>query len=242
MSVRAIAAVLDLDRDVKGARRLVMIALADNMNDEGFAYPKRETIARKAGLSDDMDYISKLLRSLERDGYIVRHINAWAGTLNNIPEGKRPNVYRFTDKVWSSTDRPQGRENTPTQGREKTPTPGEADFPYQNRHLEPSPEPPPYPHGQTTLAAGEAWGRLERMALAAGCTARQWQALVADVTNDPTVRIPIAVAETRIANRQWPPVTAELYRPHDCADCNGGWVDSPNGVTRCPNIYESETA
>lgn len=145
MSIRAVAAVLELGRDIKGSRRLVMIALADSMNDEGFAYPKRETIARKAALPTNkkgLDRVTQLLSSLEVDGYLVRHVNAWAGTLQNIPEGKRPNVYRFTDKVWQSAGvdevAPQKLGTPPPQKLGSHGSPKNGD---QNRHKEPSLEP-----------------------------------------------------------------------------------------------------
>lgn len=102
MSLAALQSVMALGPEVSGARRLILIALADNMNDEGYSYPKRRTIANKAGIRR-LDTVTEQLGWLETNGYIVRKVNAWAGTLGDIPADKRPNVYRFTDKILRPT-------------------------------------------------------------------------------------------------------------------------------------------
>jgi hypothetical protein len=105
VSIRAIGAVLALGPEVAGGRRLVLIALADNMNDEGWAYPKRRTIAAKAGLKR-LETVTELLGSLEADGYIERDVNGWAGIKGDIPKDQRPNLYRFTDKITGAPRNP----------------------------------------------------------------------------------------------------------------------------------------
>lgn len=255
MSIRAVAKVLELGRDVKGTRRLVMIALADSMNDEGFAYPKRETIARKAGMPTDkkgLDRVTELLGSLEVDGFIVRYVNAWAGTMQQIPGDRRPNVYQFTDRVWTACGQPPtGPQKMGRRGPQKKGTRASRRLPWSQGHGspkngdqngEPSVDPPPTPHSQTRPdAGGDGWDGLKTEALDAGCSARQWAALVTELTSDPTVRRPLAVAAKRVQDRRWPIVRAGVSRPHDCPACDGGWTNGPDGLVRCENIYESKT-
>jgi hypothetical protein len=113
--------VLGLGPEIAGARRLILIALADNMNDDGWAYPGRKTIADKAGIKR-LETVTEHLGWLESEGWLERHVNAWAGVMGGIPANKRPNVYRFTPKLVQYV-RPPRPEPEPMRG---TRNPGSA--------------------------------------------------------------------------------------------------------------------
>lgn len=69
MSIKIMSAVWD-EPDTKGSERLVLLALADNANDEGFCWPSLETIARKCNIS--RRFVVRLLDSLEERGLVER--------------------------------------------------------------------------------------------------------------------------------------------------------------------------
>ena len=71
MSVRIMSQVWEIPT-VKGTEKLVLLALADNANDEGIAWPSIGTIARKCGVS--RRYAIEILNNLETLGLIeVQH-------------------------------------------------------------------------------------------------------------------------------------------------------------------------
>ena len=67
MSIRIINQVFQL-RAPTGGARLVLLALADNANDDGVCWPSLTTIAMKAGM--DERSARRILRRLEKEGYL----------------------------------------------------------------------------------------------------------------------------------------------------------------------------
>lgn len=71
MSIKIMNAVWsDRNEWLKGSRRLVLLALADNSNDDGYCWPSIKTISRRANLYPR--YVIKILSDLEEQGYIQR--------------------------------------------------------------------------------------------------------------------------------------------------------------------------
>jgi DNA-binding MarR family transcriptional regulator len=56
----------------KGSELLLLLAIADNANDQGIAYPSVRTLAKKTRLHPH--HVKKLLRVLEASGELVTHI------------------------------------------------------------------------------------------------------------------------------------------------------------------------
>lgn len=72
MSIRIMSAVWE-EADVSGATLLILLALADYANDQGFCWPGVHALAKKARTSER--YVRELLGDLERDGHIIRELN-----------------------------------------------------------------------------------------------------------------------------------------------------------------------
>jgi len=68
MSVKIMTIAWEID--VKGADKLVLLALADNASDEGYCYPSWETIMKKTGVSKGT--LAKSLKALEKLNLIKR--------------------------------------------------------------------------------------------------------------------------------------------------------------------------
>lgn len=156
MSVTAVSRALSAPRNVTGAARWTLLILCEYADDEGYSYPKISTIARRAALKRE-ETVREALRQLESDGYIERIVNGWAGVRGQIPEGKRPNLYRIHidaegrptgPKVKRSAGggaaRPAGTPAPQDSGSSGSPSSGD-----QNRHGDPSgdPDPPNPPDG-----------------------------------------------------------------------------------------------
>jgi hypothetical protein len=58
----------------KGSELLLLLAIADNANDQGVAYPSVRTLAKKTRLHPH--HVKKLLRVLEASGELVTHVGA----------------------------------------------------------------------------------------------------------------------------------------------------------------------
>lgn len=120
MSIQAVAAVLELPKTITGARRLVLVSLANHANDELECWPSIDTIAREAGLTRDT--ARKALRALEQGQMIYRRINAAPD--DRIPAARKPNLYRLgpwakfsTTGGTKSPSRPKsGGRNVPPRG------------------------------------------------------------------------------------------------------------------------------
>lgn len=61
------------EADVSGAMLLVLLALADYANDQGFCWPGVHALAKKARVSER--YVRELLGDLESNGYLIRELN-----------------------------------------------------------------------------------------------------------------------------------------------------------------------
>jgi len=148
MSISAVSAAFKASQEVNGARRWTLLILCEYADDEGYSYPKVSTICRRAAISRD-ETVREALRWLEAEGYIERIINGWAGVKGDIPEGKRPNLYRIHlssigAPTGPKTVREPGAGATQKSGRSPTQKTGRSDYPEngeQNRHSEPPHEP-----------------------------------------------------------------------------------------------------
>jgi helix-turn-helix protein len=58
----------------KGSELLLLLALADNANDQGVAYPSRRTLAKKTRMSDR--HVKRLVQVLIRSGELVVHFGS----------------------------------------------------------------------------------------------------------------------------------------------------------------------
>ncbi len=94
MSVDMLSAVFGIeDTKLNGAKRLVLLALADRADAEGYSYPSRADIARRCGIAR-VGTVTTTLAWLEEHGFITRDVNGWKGRDGSVPVGARPNVYR----------------------------------------------------------------------------------------------------------------------------------------------------
>lgn len=161
MSIRFLNAAFNAPASISGKKRLVLLALADSANDDGYCWPKRETIGAKAGISR-LDTVTEHLSWLEEEGWIERKVNGWAGISGDIPVGKRPNVYRMT----FDQDGPMGPQKLGRGGPQKLGSHGSPETVEENHHREPPHEPttptPPEEGKQTTMFESPLGDRPER--------------------------------------------------------------------------------
>lgn len=159
MSIQWVARVLELDTSVAGANRLVLISLANHANEDGWCWPKRETIAREAGLKK-LDTVTERLSWLVAHDLILRDVNGWAGETGQLPKDQRPNLYRLTLPDCPQAPRPTGTRRTGTRlsraprhtGRgapRHTGTRGSPPHGDQNHQEEPSVEPSAAPRSSS---------------------------------------------------------------------------------------------
>jgi hypothetical protein len=144
VSIQAVADVLALP-PIGQSERLVLIALANHANDEGFSYLKRETIMQEAGFSKK-GTVTDVLGRLVARRFIVRIVNGWAGIDGQIPAHLRPNLYQLT---LDQADIP-GRDPYPSHGETPYPSHGETPYPPDG-YLEPSVEPSVEPRAASRL-------------------------------------------------------------------------------------------
>jgi hypothetical protein len=90
MSVKVMARVWEHSRQ-KGTALLLILAIADHCNDEGWAWPSIASLRRKARLRSDRT-VQILLRQLESAGEIA--IERGAGLLKTAGGAQRTNRYR----------------------------------------------------------------------------------------------------------------------------------------------------
>lgn len=120
MSIGLMSRASKAPMEINGAKRWALIWLANFADDEGYSYPKVSTICRLSAIKRE-ETVREALRELEADGYIERLINGWAGVKGQIPEGRRPNLYR----VYITTDgHPYGPKVTRSAGVGATQNPG----------------------------------------------------------------------------------------------------------------------
>lgn len=104
MSIRIMTAVWD-DKTTKGSERLVLLALADSANDEGFCWPSLETIAKKCNIN--RRFVIRLIEQLEEKGLIERERRTKDGLYTS-------NMYRvIVHKVVNISTPPAGNNRTP---------------------------------------------------------------------------------------------------------------------------------
>lgn len=68
--------------DIGHTEKIVLLALADNANDEGDCYPAISTITRKCGLSERT--VQSVINLLESDGMVSRHFRSGRSTLYRV--------------------------------------------------------------------------------------------------------------------------------------------------------------
>jgi hypothetical protein len=73
MSIRMMTQVWDQSQH-KGSELLLLLAIADNANDQGVAYPSRRTLAKKTRMSDR--HVKRLVQVLIRSGELLVHFGA----------------------------------------------------------------------------------------------------------------------------------------------------------------------
>lgn len=83
MSIKQMQKVWD-NQELEANKKLIMLSLCDNANDEGFCYPSIDTTCKKTGLSKPT--VIKHQKELESDGYLLSKKRNSRGTNNG---GKR---------------------------------------------------------------------------------------------------------------------------------------------------------
>ena len=109
------------------ADKIVLLALSDNANDEGFCYPSIATLSRKCGLEERS--IHRVIARLEDAGHVTRRERPGRST-----------VYTVHPLVPATPDRPSPRQKV-------TPTEGHTDAPSGASDLKSA---PPLTNSQTT--------------------------------------------------------------------------------------------
>ncbi len=134
---------------VKGSARLVLLALADHANDEGYCFPSLARLARKALLSERN--VQLILRVLEKRGELVLELGRGRGHLNRywvLPpatvrrltsEGKNPQnfhpLFVREEKVKNAVQKVQ---NPAQKVKPVSPEPNNQQQPSKNQHSRPT--------------------------------------------------------------------------------------------------------
>lgn len=93
MSVQWLSRAFAAPDTINGARRLVLLVLADHADEDGLCWPSIGRIARQSGIKRH-DTIRAALRSLEADGLITTSVN---GSIDRRQRNdRRTNLYRLT--------------------------------------------------------------------------------------------------------------------------------------------------
>jgi hypothetical protein len=98
MSIRIMAAAWK--QPLPATRKIVLLALADNANDQGECYPSISTIAEKSSLAERT--VFKCIDDLEADGYLSKILRAGRST-----------IYRITDPCTWDTPAPDSPHPAP---------------------------------------------------------------------------------------------------------------------------------
>ena len=89
MSIKVMSQVWESEDEwLRASRRLVLLALADNANDEGYCWPAIDTIAKKANLG--RRYVMSILSELEEKKYLLRQQRAGTSTLYRVVNPASP--------------------------------------------------------------------------------------------------------------------------------------------------------
>lgn len=100
--------------DLPHAEKIVLLALADNANDAGLAFPSAETMARKCGM--DERSVRRITGRLEQKGLLVAKERPGRSTLYQIDPGPtvRPTPDRVSDHPGQTVrGTPDGRSDHP---------------------------------------------------------------------------------------------------------------------------------
>jgi hypothetical protein len=141
VSIQHVTYVLERSQ-AKNGDRLVLLSLANHADERDECWPSHACIAHESGLS--VDQVKRCLRQLEKDGRVVRVVNAAPD--DRIPRDRRPNLYRLTMTIekpsWrqvrdggADTSPPRGGGSRADGGADHARTGG------RERHPEPSEEP-----------------------------------------------------------------------------------------------------
>lgn len=98
------------DPHLKGSRRLVLLALADNANDEHECYPTIKTIARKSGISER--FAITCLAWLETNGYITREHRTQNGMITSNHYVVLPSSLRSEQEITTVVNKRSLKPNT----------------------------------------------------------------------------------------------------------------------------------
>jgi Helix-turn-helix domain len=120
MSLRMMTLVWEKSNQ-KGSELLLLLAIADNANDQGIAYPSTKTLAKKTRL--DRRHVKKLIRALERTGELrvaigagPRGCNEYVIQLSTEGGGKMPPRMKSTGGIQDQ----KGVSPTPPEPNTKT--------------------------------------------------------------------------------------------------------------------------
>ena len=102
MSVKWISYIWD-KTDYRDGSALVALALADFANDEGYCYPKMETVAKKARLS--VRQVQRIVKAFELDGFlkVVRKIGRGKEPVFHLQKVTSVTPFKDREKVTSVT-------------------------------------------------------------------------------------------------------------------------------------------
>jgi hypothetical protein len=163
MSIRMMTQVWDQSQH-KGSELLLLLAIADNANDQGVAYPSVRTLAKKTRLHPH--HVKKLLRVLEASGELVTHIGTGPRGCNEyeikLSTGEGSNLL----PRMKSSGSPQDQKGVVPTLPEPNTEPKREEKPFS---LEPD-------HGAPAPKVGLSPIELKRLGLTPGSTV--WKALV----------------------------------------------------------------
>lgn len=170
MSVKKMGEVWDFAHDLRGSELLVMLAMADWANDDGYCWPKLDAIAAKVRV--DRDTAKKIVKRLESAGYLLVEHATGRGHSNRFwvyPRGNAPREKEQKQQA-GNTDKKGGNKTPFLKGGKENPLlssgkGGEIkppfidgaykDEPSVNNHQEPS-------HTPDAVASGNVPGSRNR--------------------------------------------------------------------------------
>ena len=144
MSIRLMAAVWH-GAPYKETNLLVLLALADYANDDGYCWPTTRQIAEKARL--DPRNVQRHIETYRRDGYLQRIARPGRASLTRLlvpgswyyvpPDGSPPPAPLDDDPGPDPSSSPQNDPQSPTPGASATPTPGASAAPPWRQRRDP---------------------------------------------------------------------------------------------------------
>ena len=143
MSIKIMQKVFE-DETLNSTKKLIMLSMADNANDEGFCYPSIPTIMKKVSLSKPT--VINNLKELEDDSYIMsqkRNRKNGSATSKIYIVYPKDNFSRLDEEIkekfkHGKAPLPHGKAPLPPKGgQSKAPLPLEPSLNSLNHHLEP---------------------------------------------------------------------------------------------------------